>query len=170
MWRWSWILIMVCFKIISFNLVSFFANHAWYPHRMVLPNANIDTFLRWFVIFLIQSSLPSLFWVEVVFAAVITINRLPIPNLANQSPCPKLFGRVPDYTFLQTFGCECFLTFTTCSCNKMKPRSVQCVFLGYAYQFKGYCCLVPKRAKFILIDMYDFMKQLFLIPLWLHNS
>jgi len=79
--------------------------------------------------FFIQSGLPYLFWVEAAFVVVFTINRLPTPTLAHQSPFQKLFGRVPDYIFLRTFGCECFPNFSACSSNKLQLGPFSVFFL-----------------------------------------
>ena len=71
------------------------------------------------------------------------INRLPTPLLENKSPYEILFQRLPDYSFLKPFGCACFPNFVATSANKLQPRSVECVFLGYAPQTKGYRCFDP---------------------------
>jgi len=45
---------------------------------------------------------------------------------------------------LQTrFGCACFLYFVTTCINKVSPRSIKCVFLGYAPHYEDYRCLDP---------------------------
>ena len=90
--------------------------------------------------FLIQSLLPSTYWVEVAFAAVLTINRLPTSILDKKSAFEKLYNCIPNYTFPWTFGCACFSNITPSSSNKLQPWFVHCVFLGYANQYKGYCC------------------------------
>jgi len=48
--------------------------------------------------------------------------------------------------------------------NKLQPRSVQCVFLGYANQYKYRMVtvvMIPKLAKFTLVDMYIFVNFFF---------
>lgn len=53
---------------------------------------------------LLESSLPSTFWVEGISAAVHIINRLPSVKLQNQSSYVWLHGQAPTYTNLHTFG------------------------------------------------------------------
>ncbi|XP_022851034.1 uncharacterized protein LOC111372852 [Olea europaea var. sylvestris] len=64
--------------------------------------------------------------------------------LINQSPTSALNYDVPEsvwtqkpvtYSYLKTFGCAAF---THQNIGKLEPRSVKCVFLGYAENVKGY--------------------------------
>lgn len=93
--------------------------------------------------FLIDAFIPTYFWLDVAYAAIYAINRLPTTVLQNQSPFEVLFRRVPDYFFIKPFGYVCFLNFMASSSNKLQPRSVHCVFLSYAANYKGYWCLDP---------------------------
>ena len=61
----------------------------------------------------------------------------------NKTPFEILFHRMPNYTFLKPFGCACFPNIVASSSNKLKSRSVHCVFLGYFSHYKGYRCLDP---------------------------
>ena len=54
---------------------------------------------------------------------------------------------MPNYTFLHTLAYECFSNFTASSSKKLRPRSVQCIFLGYAHQYKGYPGFDPQTGK-----------------------
>ena len=58
---------------------------------------------------LLNSSVPSKFWVEALSIVVHLINRHPSPKLQNQSPYLRLHGSTPLYNHLHTFGCICFL-------------------------------------------------------------
>ncbi|CAH9051136.1 unnamed protein product [Cuscuta europaea] len=92
---------------------------------------------------LLEASVPSHYWVDAIFTAAYIINRLPSPTLNGLTPYQKLFNRVPDYSFMRVFGSACYPNFNATSANKLSPRSVQCVFLGYASGYKGYRCLDP---------------------------
>nr|XP_016472837.1 PREDICTED: uncharacterized mitochondrial protein AtMg00810-like [Nicotiana tabacum] len=72
--------------------------------------------------------------------------RLPTPILHGLSPFEKFFYRLPDYNFLRVFGCECFPNLSARVFHKLTPRSVRCVFLDYASDYKGYHCLDPKSG------------------------
>jgi len=97
--------------------------------------------------FLIDASMLGYFWLEDAYATIYTINNFAIPVLANRTPFEVLFNRTPDYSFLKPFGYACFPNFMTSSANKLHPRSVQCVFLGYTTNYKGYHCLDPVSGK-----------------------
>ena len=92
--------------------------------------------------FFIDASLPASFWLNVVYVAIYTINRLPTPVVNEKSPYEVLFVKVSYYSFLKPFMCACFPHFVTTS-TKLPSRFFQCVFLGYAPHYKGYHCLDP---------------------------
>lgn len=62
------------------------------------------------------------------------------------SPWEKLHHAEPHYTDLRVFGCACFPWLRPYTCNKLEPRSKQCVFLGYNTTQKGYKCLDPATS------------------------
>ncbi|KAM1263510.1 hypothetical protein ACFX15_027977 [Malus domestica] len=99
---------------------------------------------------LLAANLPHKFWAEALCTAVYIINRLPTPVLKWTSPFHNLFGRVPDYMALRTFGCACFPYLGDYATNKLQPRSLLCVFLGYGDQYKGYRCLHPSTERVYL--------------------
>jgi len=43
-----------------------------------------------------------------------------------------------NYGSLKPLDCACFPNLMASFANKLKPRSIQCVFLGYASHYKGY--------------------------------
>ena len=66
---------------------------------------------------------------------------MPTPVLSNLSPYEKLFNKPPNHSFLQVFGCACFPNLHPYNKNKLQPRSIRWVFLGYLNMHKGYKCL-----------------------------
>jgi len=58
---------------------------------------------------LAQASIPLKFWDKAFLTAVFLINRLPSLEIDNQSPFEHLHEEVPDYSFLDTFGCVVWL-------------------------------------------------------------
>lgn len=47
----------------------------------------------------------------------------------------------PPFAALKTFGYACYPYLRPYNKHKLKPRSVECVFLGYPPLSKGYLCL-----------------------------
>lgn len=69
---------------------------------------------------------------KLLSAAVFLINRIPTPNLDNETPYQKLFQQAPNYNRLRVFGSFCFPWRRPCTKIKMEDRSKGCVFLGYS--------------------------------------
>lgn len=57
---------------------------------------------------LVTSGLPIKLWVDAISTAVYLIKRLPTPILHWSSPFYSLFGTLPSYDDLRTFGCACY--------------------------------------------------------------
>jgi hypothetical protein len=66
---------------------------------------------------------------------------MPTPILQNKSPFEVLFKKSPNYKFLHTFGSACWPNLEAYNSNKLQPRSLPCVFMGYSLHHKGYKCL-----------------------------
>ncbi|CAH9077265.1 unnamed protein product [Cuscuta europaea] len=98
-----------------------------------------------------EAKLPPTFWVDALYTATYIINRLPTSILRGLSSFEILFQKSPDYNFFRVFGCACFPNFVASSSNKLSPRSIMCVFLGYAPGYKGYGCLNPRTGRVYII-------------------
>ncbi|AAD43604.1 T3P18.3 [Arabidopsis thaliana] len=96
---------------------------------------------------LYHSHTPLKFWVEAFFTANYLSNLLPSSVLKEISPYETLFQQKVDYTPLRVFGTACYPCLRPLAKNKFDPRSLQCVFLGYHNQYKGYRCLYPPTGK-----------------------
>jgi hypothetical protein len=89
---------------------------------------------------LLESSVPSKFWVEALSTAVYLINRLPSQVLNLDSPYYRLYHQHPSYLNLHTFGCVCFVHLPPHERHKLSAQSVKCAFMGYSISHKGYVC------------------------------
>lgn len=87
------------------------------------------------------------FWVEAFFTACFLGNLLPSSVLDSHSPFEVLFNQKPDYSMLRVFGSVCYPCLRPLASHKFDPRSLQCIFLGYSSQYKGYMCLYPTTGK-----------------------
>lgn len=94
-----------------------------------------------------QAQLPVQFWLEALLTSVYLINRLPHFAVNFQIPYTLLYNTVLDYSFLKPFGCLCFPWLKHYVSNKLTPKSVVCVFLGYCSTIKGDKCFDPVSNK-----------------------
>ena len=69
------------------------------------------------------------------------INRLPSSILGLISPWEKVNHMSPFLTAFRTFGSACYPYLRPYNKQKLQPRSMECVFLGYPPLSKGYLCL-----------------------------
>jgi hypothetical protein len=92
---------------------------------------------------MITSSLPSHFWAEAISTSVYLINIQPSAALQGGIPLECLSGRSPDYSMLRLFGCVCYVLLAPRECTKLTAQPVECVFLGYSDEHKGYRCWDP---------------------------
>ncbi|CAN1222790.1 Retrovirus-related Pol polyprotein from transposon TNT 1-94 [Linum grandiflorum] len=92
---------------------------------------------------LLESRVPSHFWVETVRTVVYLVNRQPTPVLAHRSPFETLYDRKPNYARLRVFGCTCFVLLPKKDRTKLTAKTARCVFIGYTDHHKGYLCYDP---------------------------
>ncbi|XP_022843332.1 uncharacterized protein LOC111366879 [Olea europaea var. sylvestris] len=108
---------------------------------------------------LLDSHVPSTFWVEAVSTAVYLINRLPSQILRFDSPYYRLHNQHPTYHDLHTFGCICFVHLSSHERHKLSAQSVKCAFMGYSVSHKGYVCYYPCSNRFRIFRNVVFFEQ-----------
>uniref|UniRef100_A0A2N9HKM9 Integrase catalytic domain-containing protein n=1 Tax=Fagus sylvatica TaxID=28930 RepID=A0A2N9HKM9_FAGSY len=108
-----------------------------------------------------QASLPLTFWPYAFSTAVFLINRLPSPHRGLISPWESLFGSSPPYSIFRSFGCACYPLLRPYSKHKLLPRSVQCIFLGYPSNAKGFLCFDPVSSRFFVSRHVTFDESVF---------
>ena len=105
--------------------------------------------------------MPLTFWPYAFSIAVFLINHIPPTYLGHCSPWEKLFHRSPPYDTFRTFGCLCYPLLHPFNTHKLQPRSLECVFLGYATHAKGYICYHPQSRKYYTSRHVIFTENVF---------
>ncbi len=107
---------------------------------------------------LIHMNVPKSFWGDAVLTACFLINRLPSSILAGKIPFSILFPRQAPFPVIpRIFGCVCFVHQNQPGTDKLDPKSLKCVFLGYSRLQKGYKCFSPSLNRcFVSADVTFF--------------
>jgi histone deacetylase 1/2 len=90
---------------------------------------------------LTHAYLPMKFWQYAFQSSTFFINRMPSKVLNNDSPYYTLFHKIPEYKSLRVIGFLCYPFIHPCNNHMLQYRSIQCIFLGYSFNNKGYLCL-----------------------------
>lgn len=96
---------------------------------------------------LAQSKLSLSLCLEAFTTTMFLINRLPIVANGSVSPFQIMFNKWPNYFLLRPFGCRFYPWLRPYNTNKLQFRSVECIFLGYCQNKKGYKCWHPSTGK-----------------------
>ena len=94
------------------------------------------------------------------YLSIIGMRLFPTLVLDNKSPLEVMFKTPPDYSFLRIFCCSCFPNIRPYNKNKLQFCTIECTFLGYSFNHKGYECLDPNGRIFIFRNVI-LMKYLF---------
>lgn len=114
---------------------------------------------------LITSNTPKTYWGDAVLSAIYLINRMPSRIIDYHTPYNKFLSFFPSTRALNSippkiFGCTAFVHSYTH--NKLDPKAIKCLFLGYSSTQKGYKCYSPSLKKtFITMDVTFFEKEPF---------
>ena len=117
---------------------------------MVLPKCKNRHLLDVVRTLLLESFVPSTFWVEALSTPIYLINRLPSRVLDFASPYYHLYHYHPNYLGMHTFCCVCFVYLPSHERHKLYAQSIKCAFMGYSISHKGYVYYNPCSNKFCI--------------------
>ncbi|GKB52370.1 ribonuclease H-like domain-containing protein [Tanacetum coccineum] len=87
-------------------------------------------------------------------------HKLPTAVLAGKSPYELVYNSEPSLLHLRTFGCLCFSTVLN-ETDKFASKSEKCVFVGYAFDKKGYKLFSLDNKKFLFSRDVKFYETVF---------
>ena len=92
---------------------------------------------------LISSGLPQNMWGEAILSANYVLNKLPHKK-REKTPYELWKGHQPSYKNLRVWGCLAKVLVPTPKRMRIGPKTVDCVFIGYAQNSSAYRFLVHK--------------------------
>lgn len=123
--------------------------------RMMLRNIRIDIYWKSHKV-LFEMNVPKWFWSDGVLTSAYLIHRMLSKTLGRKSPIETLS---PNTTSLQVppkiFGCTNFVHIPKHKRDKLGPKAIKCIFVGYHSSQKGYKCYAPgpKGCLFVIMDV-----------------
>lgn len=133
-----------------------------YPQQNSLSERKHQHITELGLTMLFHSKVPQEMWVEAFYTAAFLCNLLPSSVLPKGvSPYEVLLGKPPVYMSLRVFGCKCYPYIRPYMKNKLDPKSLPCVFLGYNEKYKGYRCYYPPSGRVYICRHVLFEEQSF---------
>ena len=96
---------------------------------------------------LLSSGLLQNLWGEAILSVNYILNRIP-QKKSIQSPYELWKGRRPSYKYLKVWGCLAKVAVPIPKKVKIGPKTVDCVFIGYAHNSSAYHFLIHKSEIF----------------------
>ena len=84
-------------------------------------------------------------WGEAVLTDCHTLNRVPMKN-KEKTPFEEWENKRLTLSYLHTWGCLAKINVPIAKKRKVGPKTVDCVFLGYAFHSVGYRFLIIKSG------------------------
>ncbi|KAG8474442.1 hypothetical protein CXB51_034036 [Gossypium anomalum] len=94
-----------------------------------------------------NANLPKSFWAEVASTACFLINRSPSVTIEKKTPQEVWSSNPANYSDLKIFECPAYAHVDN---EKLEPRSIKYVFLGYKAGVKGYKLWCPENRKVVI--------------------
>ena len=86
----------------------------------------------------LHAHFPLQFWEDVVYIVVYLINGGPSISLDGGILEEAWIGKMVNYYFLKTFGCEAFVHIDKENRTKLEEKSKKCTFIGFGVNDFGY--------------------------------
>ena len=80
-------------------------------------------------------------WGEAILTANYLLNKVP-KKKAEKTPYELWKGRKPSYTYLRMWGCLAKVAVPPPKKVKIGPKTIDCIFIGYAHNSNAYRFLV----------------------------
>ncbi|GJX01258.1 retrotransposon protein, putative, ty1-copia subclass [Tanacetum coccineum] len=106
-----------------------------------------------------QTTLPKSFWDYALETAVRILNMVPTKKV-KKTPYEAWHGQAPKLSYLKVWGCEALVKRDTLTKpDKLEPRSIKCIFVGYLKETMGYSFYYPTENKVLVARNAKFLEN-----------
>ncbi|GKB84553.1 retrovirus-related pol polyprotein from transposon TNT 1-94 [Tanacetum coccineum] len=106
-----------------------------------------------------QTTLPKSFWDYALESAARILNMVPTKKV-DKTPYEVWHGQAPKLSYLKVWGCEALVKRDTLTKpDKLEPRSIKCIFVGYPKEMMGYSFYYPPENKVIVARNAEFFEN-----------
>ncbi|GJS17912.1 retrovirus-related pol polyprotein from transposon TNT 1-94 [Tanacetum coccineum] len=106
-----------------------------------------------------QTNLPKSFWDYALESVARILNMVPTKKV-EKTPYEVWHGQAPKLSYLKVWGCEALVKrYTFTKPDKLEPRSIKCIFIGYPKETMGYSFYYPPKNKILVARNAEFLED-----------
>ncbi|GJR96510.1 retrotransposon protein, putative, ty1-copia subclass [Tanacetum coccineum] len=102
------------------------------------------------------TTLPKFFWGYAFESAARILNMVPTKKI-ERMPYEIWHGKAPKLSYLRVWGCEALVKRD--APEKLNPRSIKCIFVGYPKETMGYYFYYPPENKIFVARNAEFFQK-----------
>nr|GEY52679.1 retrotransposon protein, putative, Ty1-copia subclass [Tanacetum cinerariifolium] len=106
-----------------------------------------------------QTTIPKSFWDYALEIAAHILNMIPTKKV-EKTPYEVWQEKAPKLSYLKVWGCEALVKRDTLTkSDKLEPRSIKCIFIGYPKETMGYSFFYPPENKVLIAQNAEFLEN-----------
>nr|GEZ38642.1 hypothetical protein [Tanacetum cinerariifolium] len=106
-----------------------------------------------------QTNIPNSFWDYALETAVLILNMVPTKKV-EKTPYEVRHGQAPKLSYLKVWGCETLVKRDTLTKpDKLEPRYIKCIFIGYPKEMMRYSFYYPPENKVLVARNAEFLEN-----------
>lgn len=129
-------------KYLNDNGIQIQYTTAYSPQQNGVAERKNRTLIEMARCMIIESKLDNRFWGEAVMMANYIQNRLPWKSVLT-TPYEGWFGKKPNIQHFKSFGSKCYVHIHAEKRQKLDPKAISMILVGYDDKSKAYRCYNP---------------------------
>ncbi|GJX32828.1 retrotransposon protein, putative, ty1-copia subclass [Tanacetum coccineum] len=106
-----------------------------------------------------QTTVPKSFWDYALVSAAYILNMV-LTKKVDKTPYKVWHGQAPKLSYLKVWGCEALVKRDILTKpDKLEPRSIKCIFVGYPKETMGYSFNYPPENKVFVAQNAEFFEN-----------